>query len=225
MEVRKSELLEKANFIQYPLTYGKYKNYSTKDIIKLPLPQKGEMYDGWNKNENHFTTEYHRLYSIPLLCKLFGINYNENDFILDIRNCGKFDISILKTKSEYKYEIYGFTRNEHFDNLSFNEITTNTSISNDITDYHKLYRYSHECSRLINKTINNNRVLFISGDSHMIPNISFLSCFFKEIWYFDNRKNIDLKDKTDGIIFTDVLVELNHLSEAYYINQNIQFKQ
>lgn len=223
--MKKNELLNKAIFIQYPLTYGKYKYYDTKGIIKLPLPQKGEMYDGWTKNDNHFTTEYHRVYSIPLLCELFNINYNENDFILSKRKSGDFDISILKPKKEYKYEIYGFTRKEYFDNLSFDEITMNTSTNNDITDYHKLYRYSHECSRLINKTINNKRILFISGDSHMIPIISFLSCFFKEIWYFDNRANIDLKNKTDDIIFTDVLVEFNHLSEEYYINQNIQLNK
>jgi hypothetical protein len=218
----KQELLNKAIYIQYPLGYSQYREYNIEEINKLPLPENGMMYDKWAKNTNHFTTEYHRLYSIPLLCKLLKLDYNESDFIFDERNSGDFDISILKPKIEYRYEVYGFTRDEHFEDLSFDDITTNTSINDDITDYHRLYRYSHECSRLINKTIKSKKILFISGDSQMIPDISFLSCFFKEIWYFDNRQKLPLFDKCKKTKFTDVLIELNHLPIEEYVNTNFK---
>lgn len=54
----------------------------------------------------------------------------------------------------------------------------------------------------------------------MIPDIPFLSCFFKEIWYFDNRKKIDLSDKWENEEFTDVLVEMNHLPISEYTETN-----
>ena len=215
----KQELLDKAIYIQYPLKYGEYKKFDIEDIYKLPLPEKGEMYDNWEKNNNHFTTKYHRKCSIPLYCEIFGLNYNPDDFVLCERKSGNNDISILVPKKEYRYEIYGFSRDEHFDNLSFDGIT-HTHIVN-MTDYHKLYKYPHECSRLINKAIDNNRKLFISGDSQMIPDISFLSCFFKEIWYFDNRLGRKLSDKWKDVDFTDVMIEMNCGDITTYKDTNL----
>jgi hypothetical protein len=220
----REELLDKAIYIQYPLNYNEYKDFKiNKEIIKLPLPQSGMMYDGWEFNDHHFTTEYHRLYSFPLFCKIFELQFNDNDFILDSRNSNGFDISLLKPKKGFRYEVYGFTRGgEHFDDLSFDEITNNDSKNNDITDYHRLYRYSHECSRLINKTIENDRKLFISGDSQMIPDIGFLSCFFKEVWYFDNRNCLNLSDLYRDVEFTDVLIGLNQADMWAYLIRNLK---
>lgn len=215
-------MIEQAIYIQYPLTYDLYQDISLDKINRLPLPQRGMMYDGWENNNNHFTTEYHRRYVIPLLCKLLHISYVKSDFVLQERKSGTFDISIYKPTKEYSYEIYGYTRGEHFDNLNFYDITTNTSILEDITDYHRLYRYSHESSRLINKTIDSNRKLFISGDSQFIPDISFLSCFFKEIWYFDNRDEMKLADKWKDEVFTDVIIEINNQCLSAYTETNFQ---
>lgn len=220
----KEEILNKAIYIQYPLTYGKYKEYiiDNRTIHKLPLPEEGEMFDEWKLNDNHYTSEYHRKYSIPLFCKLLKLEYNKNDFKLFEKYHDKYNLSILKPNREFKYEIYGYTRNEHFDNLTFNDIITNTLVNREITDYHKLYRYSHECSRLINKTLNNDRKLFISGDSQIIPDMSFLSCFFKEIWYFDNRKNKNLSDKWKHEKFSDVIIEMCHLPITDYTELNFK---
>lgn len=213
----REELLEKAIYIQYPLTYTVYKNYGVNSINKLPLAETGMMYDNWNKNDNHFTTEYHRLESIPFLCRLLNLPYNEFDFEIDKRiSSSGFDISILKPKCDFRYEVFGYNRNEHFDNLTFNEITHNDSKNGDITDFHRLYKYSHECSRLINKTVDSERILFISGDSQMIPDVSFLSCFFKEVWYFDNRNHLHLNQKWKDVNFTDVVIEMNCSSLSLY---------
>ena len=219
----KKDLIDKAIYIQFPYSYTTYKEYKIdKEINKLPLPEKGMMYDGWAKNNNHYTPQYHRQYTIPLLCKLLDISVNFDDFVIDERHSGKFDISLLKPKEEYEYEIYGYTRGEHFDNLTFEDITSNDSPNKDITDYHRLYKYSHECSRLINKTINSDRILFISGDSQLIPVISFLSCFFKEIWYFDNRDDKALSDKWCSIEFTDVIIEMNWTETWTYMDRNFK---
>ena len=219
----KKDLIDKAIYVQFPYSYSLYKEYKVnKEINKLPLASKGMMYDGWAKNNNHYTPQYHREYTIPLLCKLLNINFNNDDFVIDNRHSGNFDISLLKPKKVYKYEIFGFNRNEHFDNLSFEDITYNNSTNNDITDYHRLYKYSHECSRLINKTIDSDRILFISGDSQFIPIVSFLSCFFKEIWYMDNRDNLTLSDKWKDISFTDVIVEMNWTETYTYIDRNFK---
>lgn len=217
----KDEILSKAKYIQYCLKNKTYKNFGipSEKINKLPIVNENMFYSNWSLNEHHFTTEYHMKYSIPLLCNILSLDYNRNKFVLDKRFSGDYNISILKPRKKYEYEIYGFNRNEHFDNLSFNDITSNNINHKSITDYHKLYKYPHECSRLINKTIKNNRKLFISCDSQMIPDVSFLSCFFKEIWVIDNRAKLPIKDKYKDVEFTDVLIQLNIGSyETYFIN-------
>lgn len=123
------------------------------------------MYDGWALNTNHFTTAYHRQYALPLINSLFNFGFNENDFELVERKSGIFDISTLCPKKEFKFEIFGYNSNEHFDDISYDELKNNDNTPANITDYHKLYRYPHQCSRIINKTIVSDKKLFISGDS------------------------------------------------------------
>ncbi len=215
----REELIRKAKYIQFPF-FGKYKEYDVNCIHKLPYHGVCDVYGKWKVNEHHFTTEYHKKYVIPLLCELLELTFNPNDFILIERKHRDFDISFLKPTKEYKYEVYGYTRNEHFYDLSFDDITTNNSTKKDITEYHRLYKYGHECSRLINKTINNERKLFISGDSQLIPDIPFLSCFFKEVWFFDNREKNILKDKYNEYDFSDVLIELGYGTYNDYMVKN-----
>jgi len=94
----REEILEKAIYIQFPLNYTVYKDYSitNKEIHKLPLPEPGMMYDKWFQNDNHFQTLYHRQFVIPMLIDLLHLDYNLNDFILDERKYNDFDISIYK---------------------------------------------------------------------------------------------------------------------------------
>ena len=109
-------MLDNAIYIQYPINYTQYKEYDIKGIKRLPLPKQGEMYDNWKLNHNHFTTEYHRRYSLPLLCELLHLSFDVGDFELNKMVNGNNDISLLKPKNEYFYEIFGYTRGEHFDN-------------------------------------------------------------------------------------------------------------
>lgn len=75
---------------------------------------------------------------------------------------------------------------------------------------------------MINKFIDINKKLFISGDSQMILDIPFLSCFFKEVWYFDNRKKKTLSNKWINENFTDVLIEVGHLPLTDYTELNFK---
>ena len=57
------------------------------------------------------------------------------------------------------------------------------------TKYHQLFRYSHECIKIENMCSKSNRILIISGDSHTVPLIPILSCYFKKVIVLDNRFN------------------------------------
>jgi hypothetical protein len=56
----------------------------------------------------------------------------------------------------------------------------------------------------------------------LIPVISFLSCFFKEIWYFDNRDDKVLSDKWRNVEFTDVIIEMNWTETWTYLDRNFK---
>ena len=219
------EILKDAHYIQYPLNDTTYITVSKSiedKIHKLPLPKEGDMYTGWYKNTNHFTPKYHREYVLPLLIDILKLSYNKNDWELIEKSSGKFDLSYLKIKKSPVFEIWGFTRGEHFDNLCFDDLMHNDSKKNDITDYHRMYKYSHECSRIINKSIISYRRIFISGDSQFIPDIAFLSCYFKEVWYMDNRNNLTLCDRWRDVKFTDCIVEINCSHTGRYTSQNFK---
>ena len=215
----KEELLDKAIYIQYELKDGTFKEYNVdKEIHKISFSDKNQLYVGWKDNEHHFTTKYHREVSLPFLGKLLGFDFNINDFNIVKRKYGKFDISMLKPKKKYIYDVVCFNNNVKLKNVSFDRLITGTIH----TEYHKLYKFPHSASRIINKSINSNEILFISGDSHMIPIVSALSCYFKEVWYIDNRKNIVNSNNWKDVNFTKVLVELYDKPLDYYINQNFK---
>ena len=207
--MNREEVLDKAKYIQFPSNPYVYKNFPASiKTNKLPIGME-YMYFGWNKNENHFRTSYHKDFVLPMLNELFSFGLNMNDFYIDSRFCDTYDISMLHPKKEYKFDVYRFKDDTKEENISYDDLITSKQTGKWITDYHKLYRYPHECSIVANRTINNNRKLFIIGDSQMIPDIGPLSCYFKEIWYMDNRDRIHINDKFKDLVFDDILIELN----------------
>ena len=56
----------------------------------------------------------------------------------------------------------------------------------------------------------------------MIPDIPILSCYFKEIWYMDNRNNLTLSNKYKDINFTDVLVKIGRTEQSDYLDKNFR---
>ena len=117
---------------------------------------------------------------------------------------------------KFTMEINGHKIGEH---LSFDNITNMKTVHKDTkaykgykevdatpTDYHHLYRGAHACSRVINETIDNDRKIFVSGDSMMIPAIPILCCYYKEVVYMDNRDGVSHKDYFENDVFDEVLL-------------------
>ena len=215
------EIINKAIYIQFPKSSKEYKQYrEAKDVHKLPLPG-NMMYSTWKLNDNHFTTEYHRKYVLPLLNDLLHMKYNESDFHLVERHYENNDISMLYPNKECSFDIYSFEHDETSNNVTYDTLINSCNINNwRITSYHKLYKYPHECSHIINNyLLYNDRKLLISGDSQMIPVVSVLACYFKELMYLDNRSNKSFKKRIEEFNPTDVIIELNNDPwNKYHIN-------
>lgn len=215
----RKELLSIAKYIQFP--NGKsYNTYKKHTYEKLPIID-NSLYITYSQNAHHFKPFYHREYVLPIILKQLGITFNIDDFHIKEQYDNKYDISILVPKNEYKFEAFGYTRNEHLEECSYDDLIAPGPNNTTFTNYHKLYRYGHECSCIINKTINNERVLMISGDSQLIPDIPVIACYFKKLYFFDNRTNKSyLKNIYDDI--TDVIIATGFNNEEKYIINNLK---
>ena len=78
------------------------------------------------------------------------------------------------------------------------------------TKYHQLFRYSHECIKIENMCSKSNRILIISGDSHTVPLIPILSCYFKKVIVLDNRFNFPSNLFYENEEITDILIMLSY---------------
>lgn len=201
------QLLKRAKYIQFA-NKGKYLNI-VKDCHNLP---NGQKYIGDKNNSHHFTTKFHRMYVLPLLERMFNFGYTRDDFDIVENVVGEHDFSYLKPKQEIRYNVTCFTNGETKSNVSYDELMT----TENKTPYHNLYVYSHKCSMIENLTTDSNRVLFISGDSQMIPSILPLSVYFKKIYYFDNRSG---KYKLNGVECYNY--DLTRTLSKYYLSNHI----
>ena len=76
-----------------------------------------------------------------------------------------YKITALSFPFKNAFVSLGYLGNSVTRNRLYDELKNNDNTPANITDYHKLYRYPHQCSRIINKTIVSDKKLFISGDS------------------------------------------------------------
>lgn len=230
-----NEILNNAKYIQFPLVNEKYKEYQVNDIHRLPCVETYDpLYSLSDTDKHHYTTKYHREYVLPLMENLLHFGYNENDFniikCLD-NNC---DLSYLVPKKEMKFDIYWLLGTKEYLNIPFeNGLIFNETEGNGDKFYRNMIIGCHTSLRIINKSINSNRTLLISGDSQIIPDISILACYFKEVWYLDNRsgkiddttmdieKTISIADKYKDINFTDILISLYSNPLNWYTEINL----
>lgn len=225
-----SEILNKAKFIQFPAENKFYNTYNLDNINKLPIVNYNVLYDLMPTNKHHYTTYYHINYVIPKLNELFKFGFNINDFDLIDYKTKYGDLSYLKPKENFKFNVICFTDNTN-EILEYEDLKP---INDKNISYRDLYRFPHKCSRIINLNINNDKKIFISGDSQMIPDIPILSCYYKEVWYFDNRtgksedwlsidkdKTVKFADKYKNINFDDVLIELYTNPIWWYTEVNL----
>lgn len=233
------EILNKAKYIQFPLVNNSYredyKDYID-NIYRLPIiTDENVLYNSLSGDEHHYTTHYCIKYVIPSIDKLLNFGFNINDFKLKQyyikENNIKSNLSYLVPKKEYTFKLYSFLRNKEFDFSYDGGLVLNFNLRPE-GKYRDLFVFPHQCSKIINNELQNNKKLFISGDSQIIPCISILACYYKEVWYFDNRtgkknniidenKTIKYSDKYKDTIFDDVLIELYSNPLEWYTKINL----
>lgn len=167
-------------------------------------------YAGWKDNTHHLKTGYHINYTYPLVLKQLNINFNINDFEIVKRfsQDNLYDLKYLKpTFCNPIYDITCYSLDEHFEDVDFEYLNHvhNKEVDSWALDYHRMYCYPHLCSKIVNKTLSNNRKLFISADSQTIPTVPIFSLYFEEVYYFDNRDGKNHIRNLDGVNITDCI--------------------
>lgn len=190
----RKEIIANAKYIQFPYINETYKDHYGKiSPVKVPLAEGyNPLYSMAVNDTHHYTTKFHIANVLPLLESMYGFGYSRKDFKLKPFICDEGDYSYLVPKKDMKFDIYRFDiengpyieRNIGFDSLLSKEYLSGKGNHR----YWGLYRYAHGCSRIINRSVREDgRRLFISGDSQIVPDIPVLACYFREVWYFDNR--------------------------------------
>ena len=232
------EIVKKAKYIQFPEMNQSYSDYSSRDVVKLPIIEGGNvLYTGMPRdNGHHYTTRYTYDYVLPTLEKMFDFPYTLNDFEFVNVNNGIYDLSYIRPKSKDIYTIICYNDGSGY--TGDYRVLINPNFFNRPL-YRELFRFPHKCSRIVNKTPISNRKLMISGDSQMIPSIAPLAHYFREVWYFDNRTGyykevptgpfVFHKDKFKSfshtykdVTFSDVLIECYCRELSWYEYLNLQ---
>lgn len=234
----RDEIIRKAKYIVFPYRNNTYSNYYKDIDAKYApiIPDGSVLYSNMKGNEHHYTTEYTYKYVLPLIAELLGFKFDMNDF--DLIDCKQpeWDISYIVPKQKYEYEIFNYVNDEHnsCDYMGLFKPTFETTHT-----YRELYRYPHQCSSILNKTLQSERRLMISGDSQIIPSINPLTNYFKEVWYFDNRTGYYKDEGNDkptiheneftsysdfykDVNFTDVLMQCYCRKLEWYQYYNLQ---
>jgi len=179
-----------------------------------------EYYDGWEANEHHITTKSHYNILAPFFSYILKtFNFNPRDFVIVpyFTKDFKQDVTYLKPRKRGHYtmsinsveigkhlsfdEIQNIT--QHADAEAFKACTDELPI---YSEYHRLYRGAHACSRVINEDIKEDTSIFISGDSMMIPLIPIFCYYYKEVVFMDNRDGNSHKEYFEDKTFDEVLL-------------------
>jgi len=60
------------------------------------------------------------------------------------------------------------------------------------TAYHKMFKYCHQCAMIENLDNPDAKDIFVSCDSHIIPLVPILTCYYRKTYIFDNRTTISM---------------------------------
>lgn len=160
---------------------------------------KCEFFLSWKHNESHLTNRCHYNYILPNLGKLLNFEYNQDDFnlIKKFDSTNTYDLSYFIPKIDKEFEVhyradtrkFSYTDLIGYTNYKENaeRFYENTAFKEMNPDYHLLFFAPHQCCIIKNLSASNNRKLLISGDSQLIPIVSVLAYYFKEIVYLDKR--------------------------------------
>lgn len=211
------ELLDKAIYIQFPYINKEYRDrYRKRKPVKVPkVKDYDPLYSDSVHDTHHYTTKYHRRVVLPLLESLYKFGYNKADFdiVKFVKSDG--DYSYMVPKKDMRFDVYRYDLKQPkmMKDVGYMDLFSPTFKDNvNEHRYWGLYRYPHACSRIINKSLpKDGRKLFISGDSQMIPDIPVLACYFREVWYFDNRTGYKTSQRDKFGNYTIKWIEEKHL--------------
>ena len=190
----REEIVSKAKYIQFPYMNKVYKDlYDSREVVRIPLASGYDpLYSMSVNDKHHYTTKYHMENVLPLLESMYCFEYSPSDFNIVKHIVKEGEYSYMSPKKNMKFDSYLYDQKCGTDiqhDISFDDLhgpQLNGSV--EARRYWGLYKYAHRCSRIINKSLpQTGRRLFISGDSQIIPDIPVLACYFREVWYFDNR--------------------------------------
>ncbi len=223
----REEIIEKAKYIQFPYINEEYKDrYKSVATIKVPLAEGyNPLYSKAVHDTHHYTTKFHIKNVLPLLESIYGFGYRRDDFKLKPLVCDDGDYSYLVPKKDMKFDVYRYDleNGPHIERgINYDGLLSEKHLSGkDKHRYWGLYKYFHSCSRIINKSMpHDGRHLFISGDSQIIPDIPVLACYFREVWYFDNRTGYTTSKRDENNNYTISWNKDKHLCcEKYYKNK------
>lgn len=243
----KDELLSKAKYLQLPnydRDYDKgnaaeYANLGV-DILRVPTdpdPDKclysKELH---SSDQYHYKPYYHINYVLPSIGKLLGFNFNLDDFNYVERIIRGADLSYLRPKVDYEYKVTRFKSGKSFIG-KYEDLSKVSEVNWPVNAYRMQYRYPHECSSIETIGLNSGRTLFLSSDSHAIPDIPVLTTYFDKVFYMDNRTGTK---RLNGHVvfdfdrvqsnykyfehenFTDVLIMMTSNTVNKYINCNLK---
>ena len=174
-------------------------------------------YNGWkeeiNNNEHHILSEcyyYMILPFISLYIKSFPFNINDFELVKCYTEEKKYNVSYLVPKNKdlrFSVEVNGEVKTEDGDFNCLHCMNGGNSFEGS-SEYHNLFVGTHQCSIIKNKTINNDKTIFITGDSMMVPAIPIFACYYKEVVFMDNRSDKSFKHYYEGKVFDEVIVQL-----------------
>lgn len=192
-------------------------------------------------NKHHLKQEWHYNKLLPQMDEILNFGYNKNDFNIFVTTDKRKSSQFMFPKELHYYDVeyYDF----HWDglvqeswtaflrkkeNMTFfelcplNKINSPDFYSDCIKSiYHEQFYFSHQCVKITNKNNNNGRTLLISCDSHGIPSIPILCCYFKTVIVLDKRYNIQaFKRLTENEKIDDVLILDGIHPLDYYIEKN-----
>lgn len=202
-----------SSVLNYPQEYGMHKS--------VILGDDSYRCSTFDYNRHHFIPKFFYDFVLPILSTILGFPYSKEDFnlnekIIKYKNGDIIDFSFFtpidkNLEFSLKYfdiveqgegKIFAFLqeRDGGFGILSpVNEIL-NTKLMERLNGgefgfYHKLFVGAHNCVRVDNKNLSNGKKIIISSDSHSIPIIPILSCYYETVVVLDNRNYIKLFDK------------------------------
>ena len=182
-----------------------------KQYLKIGNPDSNTRYYLEN-NYHHYTTSF--LYSnLKQMMNYIGVkDFNFNDFVLRKNIVYEQNFSYLYYVKDVRFRLV-CNHYELDDNMIINYYVGKDIIECDYTflsnarlnhclktfanqtipliPYHRLNYLAHDCGIIENLSTASDKTILISGDSHMIPFIPIISCYYKKTIVLDSRYSGD----------------------------------